>query len=481
MAFRMGDGFLEFTLRDSAFQRGLGRVEKALTRTRAKLDAVASSASRILLVSGVAIAGIVKLASDAEENAAKFNAVFKEQSATARAFAATMAEMVNRSTLSLEKFLATFQDTFVPLGFARDDARRLSETMTQLTVDLASFNNVAESDALRDLQSAIVGNVETLRKYGIIITQATLDQQLLETGFAGGAKAASEQQKVMARLAIILKSTSDAQGDAARTSGSFANQLRGALGKLAEAGAVLGTIFTTALIPVLQKLSALIVKIGPPLIAFTETYGPLIARIAATVAAIGVMLIILPKLVGAVTAAIVVFKGLAVAMAFTAANPLVALIAGFAALAATMLGVGAAAKLVRGDLGGAARAAKKVTAVAPAIKLPKIELDFPEAPTKAKKKKVAKTLDLALTEEERGIGRAKPGGIRAGGIQASFASSTQIWQNIAKQMNAGRQVRLMEEQTKHQKSMEQSLVDIADTSSQTVELLVAGVPAVAAP
>jgi hypothetical protein len=91
---------------------------------------------------------------------------------------------------------------------------------------MASFNNESEANVIRDLQSALVGNHETVRKYGVIITQATLDQELLNTGIEGGIREATEQEKVMARMNIILKGTTDAQGDAARTAGSFANSIK---------------------------------------------------------------------------------------------------------------------------------------------------------------------------------------------------------------------------------------------------------------
>ncbi|WP_406660877.1 hypothetical protein V7O66_13720 [Methanolobus sp. ZRKC3] len=182
----------------------------------------------------------ITAAGDAEEIRNKFEAVFKDTATGAEAWAETFSNTVGRSTLETLQYLSTFQDTFVPLGFDRDEASELSEQLVQLSVDLASFNNELDTDAIASLQSALVGNHETMRRYGVIITQATLDQELLNMGIAGGVQKASEMEKVQARLNIIMGSTTDAQGDAARTADSYANQMRALKGNIADVMAEAG-------------------------------------------------------------------------------------------------------------------------------------------------------------------------------------------------------------------------------------------------
>ena len=127
----------------------------------------------------------------------------------------------------LEGMAASIQDTFVPMGFARGEASQLSIQMTKLATDMASFNNANDVEVMNALQSAIVGNHETMRRFGVVITQTTLNQELLNMGIQGGVKSATEQEKVQARLNIIMKGTTDAQGDAIRTSDSLANRTKG--------------------------------------------------------------------------------------------------------------------------------------------------------------------------------------------------------------------------------------------------------------
>ena len=121
--------------------------------------------------------------------------------------------------------------------------------MVKLAIDMASFNNVADANVIKDLQSAIVGNHETVRKYGVIISETRLKAQMLTMGLIKGKEAASEQAKVMARLSLILEGTTDAQGDAVRTAGSFANQMKALKAQITDLSKELGTV----LLPRLTK------------------------------------------------------------------------------------------------------------------------------------------------------------------------------------------------------------------------------------
>ena len=104
----------------------------------------------------------------------------------------------------------------------------MSKQITALATDLASFNNLADDDVLRDLHAALTGSGEVMKKYGVIVSEAAVKQELLNQGL--DPKNATEQQKVMARLAIIMRGTTAAQGDAARSAGSFCKSSQGSEG-----------------------------------------------------------------------------------------------------------------------------------------------------------------------------------------------------------------------------------------------------------
>lgn len=232
----------------AAFGREMEATQRRATGLRLVMTALATG------VAARVGASFLKAASDAEELRSQFDQVFRGLSSEAREWARVHAEAVGRSSLDIEQYLATLQDTFVPLGFAREQAFQFSRTLTQLGVDLASFKNAAEPETIDLLTSAIVGNHEAVRRFGIVITESTLKQELLNAGIEGGVQAATEQQKVLARLRIILRSTADAQGDAARTADQHANQVRALTGDWRDFQVTIGG----ALIPTAQTAIALL-------------------------------------------------------------------------------------------------------------------------------------------------------------------------------------------------------------------------------
>lgn len=253
--------------RATQFNREMKHSQKSVRGLSSSLGGLGTQLRyfAVAIGSAVLVGGVMKLiqaASAMEEVSSKFEAVFKEQTAAAEAWAIDYAAAVGRSTTETKKFLSSMQDTFVPLGFARDNARLLSQEVVKLAVDLGSFNDTLDADSLRDLQSALVGNHETMRKYGVIITQISLDQKLLSMGFRKSTQGATEQQKVMARLQIMMASTTDAQGDAIRTAGSYANQLKGLKGAISDAAVVLGE----GLLPAATQVVNLLKDYGVPIL-----------------------------------------------------------------------------------------------------------------------------------------------------------------------------------------------------------------------
>jgi len=206
--------------------KALDKLKSGLGKTVNFAKAAITGIAQVGAVVGGVGAFFVKAASDAEESNSKFDAVFKHLGSAADTWARSFSVAVSRNSTEVKGWMATLQDTFVPLGFTRDKALELSKGMTKLTVDLASFNNKAEPDVLKDLQSAMVGNHETVRKYGVILTESTVKQEAVRLGLAASTKEVTEASKVQARYSLIMKGTGDAQGDAERTAKSFANRMK---------------------------------------------------------------------------------------------------------------------------------------------------------------------------------------------------------------------------------------------------------------
>lgn len=201
-------------------------------------------------------AALVKTASDAVETGTKFDAVFGDLAPSTRAFAAQQAAALGRSQVSIENYLALLQSIIKPMGLTAGEADKMSRSLSVLAVDLASFFNISEDDAVQRLSSAVVGNHEAMRLLGVAITQTSLDLKLQQLGFKKAAAGATEAEKAQARYAIIMERTTDAQGDAIRTAMNFANQWRRMVSQVKGAAVAFGKILLPPMILVVKVLGS---------------------------------------------------------------------------------------------------------------------------------------------------------------------------------------------------------------------------------
>ncbi len=240
----------------------------------------------------------LKTASEVEAANANFDAAFDDQADTVREWADQTGISLNRSTFALQGYAASLQGTFVPLGIARDEAAEMSKQVTQLAIDLASFNNKSEPETVEALTAALTGNDDAAQQLGVVINQAALEQELLNQGIEGGIAAATEQDLVMARLATIMEQTSEAQGDAAKTADLFVNRMQG----LEAATDLLLVAVGSQLLPIAGDLVQILTDAA---IAFSEL-DPAIHQTSAIIAAVfavgGPALIALGTLAAAISA-----------------------------------------------------------------------------------------------------------------------------------------------------------------------------------
>jgi len=249
-------------------QADMSDLRKKLNQSKKAVDnsvgsqkrSFASLGTAVKGVIGVVIAGavarfgsnMVKMASAVEEMEAKSSVVFGEFVGAVRRELEEFGNNVGRATSQLEGMASSVQDTFVPLGFARGEAAKLSVQLTKLAVDTASFNNAQDIPTMMAFQSALVGNHEAVRRFGIVITETELKAELQRMGIKKNINLVTAQEKVQARLNLIIAGTVDAQGDAIRTAGSFANRTKGLEGALIE----LNEVAIKPLLPALASLVA---------------------------------------------------------------------------------------------------------------------------------------------------------------------------------------------------------------------------------
>ena len=302
---RAGRAYVELFTDDSRLVRGLRAAQRKLQNFGAS---VRTLGLRMLAV-GSLVAGplalTIKAASDMEETMNKFNVVFGQSANVVKAWGDAFGAEVGRSKQQVADFLAGTQDLLVPIGFEAGAATEMSKQVTRLAVDLASFNNKADSDVLRDLHAALTGSGEVMKKYGVIVSEAAVKQELLNQGL--DPRAATDQQKVMARLAIIMRGTTAAQGDATRSAGSFANQMKAPRAKIGDAAVEIGSALLPVITPLVTKVAEF-VGIAADWIKRNQALVVTLFKIAAAVVAGGIALVTLGSAISGVAT---VFGGLA--------------------------------------------------------------------------------------------------------------------------------------------------------------------------
>jgi hypothetical protein len=218
---------------------GAQKIQGALNKINFRAVALGAAAmgGTIALISKRAI----DAASDLEEVTAKFETVFGEQSRMAEQWAQVLVDSYAMSTREARKYLAEMQDLLVPMGMNAKAAGRMSSEVVKLAADLGSFNNLRTEDVMRDIQSALVGNFETMKKYGVVLNQAVITQKALDLGLIRSKDQLDANIRAQVAYKLIVEASRFAVGDLARTSGSYANQTKKALANIEDMTAELGT------------------------------------------------------------------------------------------------------------------------------------------------------------------------------------------------------------------------------------------------
>lgn len=163
-----------------------------------------------------------------------------------------------------------------------------STGLVQLAGDLASFYNTTPDDAITAITAGLRGESEPLRQYGVLLDDASLRQEALRLRITKTTKdALTPQQRVLAAQSLILKQTTIAQGDFARTSGGLANSQRILSAEIANTQAQLGTFLLPAFTSfvhyagatILPQADALIDKLGPQLATALQLAKPEVKKL----------------------------------------------------------------------------------------------------------------------------------------------------------------------------------------------------------
>ena len=289
------------------FDKSMKNAQKKLGRWSRDANRIGNQLTTNLTLPIVALgAGAVKLASDFEESLNKVNVSFGESSKEVQAFAKTTLKSFGIAEGSALEMASLFGDMGTSMGLTQQQASGMSTSLVGLAGDLSSFKNIRLDIAQTALASIFTGETESLKKLGIVMTEANLKQFALEEGITKTIKQMTQAEKVQLRYNFVISKSQNALGDYARTSDGVANSTR----NLQESVKELGEQFGKELLPiasdVIRVLTNVVTKIGSMsdenkklainIALVTAAFGPLFKAAAAFLSVVQKLIIFIPRL-----------------------------------------------------------------------------------------------------------------------------------------------------------------------------------------
>lgn len=254
------DGYLKFNTKidTKGFNAGTKQISNSVMSIKSLLGKLGTVASSAFAVKGLVDFGkqAIDTASDIQEVQNVVDVSFGKMKSKMEEFADSAVETYGISKLTAKQTGSTYMAMAKGMQIADDMASDMAVTLTGLSADMASFYNKEQSATATALNSVFTGETETLKTYGIVMTEANLQQFAYTQGINKKISAMSQAEKVQLRYNYVLSQTALAQGDFARTSDGWANQTRILSEQWKEFSGTVGTALINILLPAVQALNS---------------------------------------------------------------------------------------------------------------------------------------------------------------------------------------------------------------------------------
>ncbi len=252
------DGHLNFdTLIDTdGFTKGLDSMKKMLGELAAAVG-LAYSAKALVDFGRQS----VELASDMQEVQNVVDTAFGAMAYKMEDFAESSITQYGISKLAAKQTGSTFAAMASGMQLPLETASDMSIALTGLSADMASFYNVQQDAASTALKSVFTGETETLKQFGIVMTEANLNAFAMSQGINKTVREMTEAEKVMLRYQYVMQATALAQGDFAKTSGGWANQMRILSEQWKEFSTIVGNVILNVALPAVRHLNDALSKL----------------------------------------------------------------------------------------------------------------------------------------------------------------------------------------------------------------------------
>lgn len=232
-------------------QKSANSLKSSITKLGAAIG-VAFGVKQLVAFSAQA----VETASDLQEVQNVVDTAFGDMAYKMEEFADKAVETYGISKLTAKQTGSTFMAMAKGMGLATSASSDMSIALTGLSADMASFYNVEQSVASTALKSIFTGETETLKQFGVVMTETNLQEFARQQGITKAISKMSQAEKVQLRYNYVMKQTALAQGDFAKTSDGWANQTRILSERWKEFKGTIGNALMAGLLPVIQRINS---------------------------------------------------------------------------------------------------------------------------------------------------------------------------------------------------------------------------------
>lgn len=256
----------DFDNEEDKAKKSAKNIEKSYSSAFSKVGSIAKkglgvAVTGIAAFSGALVVGggyAVKLASDLEEVQNVVDVTFGDNASKINTWAKEAKTAFGMSELQAKRFSGTMGAMVKSMGLSEEAVFEMSTNLTGLAGDFASFYNLEHEEAFEKIRAGISGETEPLKQLGINMSVANLEAFALSEGITKSYSEMTQAEQATLRYNYLLQAGADAQGDFARTSDSFANQLRIAKLSVDEIATSLGTVLMPVANDALGELSGYI-------------------------------------------------------------------------------------------------------------------------------------------------------------------------------------------------------------------------------
>lgn len=277
-----GSIIIDTRINTSGMEKGVGEVKSSLSKLGGAVGRIGKLIFAAFAVKQIVQFGkeCLELGSDLAEVQNVVDVTFPSMTKRVDEFARAAADSFGLSETMAKRYVGTFGAMSKSFGYSESAAYDMATALTGLTGDVASFYNITQGEAYTRLKSVFTGETESLKELGIVMTQNALDQFALAKGFGKTTAKMTEQEKVSLRLKFVQEQLTAASGDFARTSDSWANQVRIFQLRIQSLKATIGQGLINLFTPIIKSINVFLGKISVATKAFKNFTDTIMGKIS---------------------------------------------------------------------------------------------------------------------------------------------------------------------------------------------------------